>query len=238
MNLLQDKFIVIGPYVGDIGTELMVFIPFLNWIKTTFNVGNMCISTHYDRTFLYNDTVVPIFKQYTNDVKSQGGHLHKKINAYDYQVLKKDVIENIVTMTNYRKSDMVSYDLGYSSYPNISLSQRVFLPFDNINYQNNNQIIYVLSKKKKNKPLYKYFKRDNNINIIDPDDFTYEDLIKKLLGSKVVITYSSYITFLCNLHHKRVFSWGPDITQYKSFYNFNNKNCVLVKTDKKLDLGF
>lgn len=59
----------------------------------------MIVSTHYNRSFMYDCSVIPIFKQYTHDEKGQIGHRHDRINAKDYQYLINDIKDQIAEMT-------------------------------------------------------------------------------------------------------------------------------------------
>jgi hypothetical protein len=106
------------------------FRPFVYWLKENFNFPNMIISTHYNRSFLYEDGVIPIFRQYTKSEKSQEKHRHKKINSKDYQYIINDIKDQISKISNFNKSDIIVYNLGYMSLPNISYKQKKFVPLN------------------------------------------------------------------------------------------------------------
>ena len=239
-NLLQNKIVLLGPYVGNIKEELFTFKPFVDWFKRHFKYRNLFISTHYDRSFLYKDKNVPIFKQYTHDVLNQFNHTHKQINSYDYQVIKKSVIEDILSISSYKKSDIITYDLGYSFYSNICFTQRIFLPLDLIPVKKH-KFLFVPDnsrKWKENLSVYRFLSDISDINIIDFNLMSYEEIIRQVLGSEIIITPASHWTLLCNLHNKNVFSWGKNISVFKSYYNFDNEKCILYKTENKLEAGF
>jgi hypothetical protein len=94
--------------------------------------------------FLYpEEKIIPIFRQYTNDEENQYNHLHNKITAKDFQILKKIIIEDITNISDYNKRDIISYDLGYSTSPNKVSTQKIFKKI-NIDFQRNDEIVFVL----------------------------------------------------------------------------------------------
>ena len=234
-NLLCNKIVLLGPYVGGFKEEIFIFRPFVEWFKRHFECRNLFVSTHYSSSFLYREKNVHIFKQYTRDKNNQKNHIHKNINSYDYQAIKKAIIDNILSISNYKKSDIISYDLGYSTNSNITYSQKIYTPID-IEYENHNQIIFIPDDSRKPKEIRKVktflSKEFPQIEQICFDEISYKNTIKKLLGSKAVLTPSSHWTLICNLHKKNVFSWGRDISIYKEEYNFNNENCRLMRADE------
>jgi hypothetical protein len=144
---------------------------------------------------LYKDKNVHIFKQYTKDKENQKNHVHKNINSYDYQAIKKAIIDNILEISNYKKSDIISYDLGYSTNSNITYSQKIYTPIE-IDYEKHNQIIFIPDDSRKPKEIrkMKFFLSSfyPEIEQISFDELSYKDTVRKLLGSKAVITPSSH----------------------------------------------
>ena len=238
-NMLSDKAILFGPYVGNLKEELISFLPFVNWFKEFFNCKQIFISTHYTSKFLYSDVVYPVLELYSNDIKGQKGHTHKKLNSTDYQILKKYIIEKICNDYGYKKSDVVSYDLGYTTQSNIVNTQKIFKKMDKPIYENGK--ILILSqdhRQKQTEVILKFLKNNyNNIKYLDCTIECPEKMIDEVLSSSLVVTPSSHWTLLCNIHKKKVFSWGRDISLYKDTLNFDNDSCYLYRIDGKITNG-
>lgn len=247
MSWLNNKIILLGPYVGSFEYEILWFKPFVNWFVSNFTFKDIFISTHYDRFFLYNEKIIPIMRQYTRDISLQNNHLHKKINATDYNVLKKIIIDNITEISGYDKKEIISYDLGYSSMPNKSSLQRRFIPLKIIS-ESNPKVLFIphLSTKRKDlKRTHSFLKNKCYFETIGGNDTdfnithnTYEEIIKKISKCKCVVTPCSFWTVICNLQNVPVFSWGKNISIYRGIYNFGNENSKIVYSEKKKDKFF
>jgi len=246
----KDKIVLCGPFVGSFGEEIFSFRPFVYWLKENFDFPNIIISTHYNRSFLYEDGVIPIFRQYTKNEKNQEKHRHKKINAKDYQYLTNDIKDQISKVSNFNKGDIIVYNLGYMSLPNISYRQKRFVPLNGVD-KNRNTILYIPEKSRTDEEHKKIWERLKDLydvevtgdmstrlhdcnKLFDTTDYhdrVYKEIVDKILSAKIVITPSSHWTFFCNLHSIPVFSWGNNISQYKDTFNFGNK-CTIVPFDR------
>lgn len=225
--MLENRVVLFGPYIGDIKEELFTFKPFVDWFKQNFQYKNLFVSTHYSSSFLYDDKVIPIYKQYSNDVQNQKNHLHYHINATDYQVIKKSIIDTITEVSKYKKSDLVVYDLGYSTVPSISFSQKLFKPI-NLSVPKEDFILYI-----DNSPPSKNIISDNLI-VSDPD-WSYEETVYNIIASKAVITPISHWVLLCNLHNKPVYTWGKGKSIFRSYYQFDNDWCKVMPNKKNIN---
>lgn len=233
----SDKIVLIGPFVGSFEYEMSCFRPFVYWLKNNFNFPNIIVSSHYNRSFLYDLPVIPIFKQYSNDEKGQLNHKHDRINAKDYQYLTNDIKDQLISISNWNKKDVIVYNLGYSSTPNFnSLYKKNFIPF--FKHSKSNKMVFIPHKSRSNKELKKIHNHFNEFLVIGPkqerlkefnklmdfsEEIFYKELINELENCRCVITPCSFWTLICNLHQIPVFSWGNNISLYKNIYNFNNK---------------
>lgn len=236
MYYLEDKIILLGPYVGEFKDEILSFIPFVNWFTQNFTYKDIFVSTHYDSSFLYKEKNIPIMRHYTNDKKSQYKHLHTKINAKDYKVLKKIIIDNIVDISDYTRKDIISYDLGYSSTPNKTLYQNKFERLM-IEPEYSDDVIFVeygnSNRKRKEQKRIRNF-----LELEDNSFLSKEEMTRKVMGSRCVITPCCHWTAICNIHNIPVFSWCNNVSIYRNLYNFNNKYSEIIYTDRKLDKHF
>jgi len=238
MSLFDNKLVLIGPYVGSLETEITTFRPFYYWLKENFNFPNIIVSTHYNRSFLYDSPVIPIFKQYSNDEKGQIYHKHDRINAKDYQYLINDIKDQTVNITNWNKKDIVIYNLGYSSTANHNILMKK--KFNTISHRipSNDNILFIPHSSRPKKELKQIYNKINNLKIIcnrysDFNEYNYlnedglhyyERMIEEIMKCRCVITPCSFWTFICNLHNIPVFSWGDNISIYKNTYRFDNEH--------------
>lgn len=253
MSWLDSKMVLCGPYVGSIEEEILSFRPFVHWLKKVFQFKNFIISTHYNRTFLYSDSVIPIFKQYTKNEISQVGHKHEKINSTDYIYLTNDIKDQIVKITDFNKSDIIVYNLGYSSLPKIVFSQKIFKPIKDPPLNKTNTVLFIPENSKPKKEIqeiYRFIKdlydikivgdmktllKKENILLNDLNyyDIAFEYIVDSILEAKAVITPCSHWTALCNLHGVPVFSWSKNVTKYKSVYNFGNTKSYIIPYNRE-----
>lgn len=248
MSWYENKIVLCGPYVGDIRCELLTFQPFVQWLKYNFYIPNIVVSTHYNRSFLYQDENIPIFKQYSKNELDQVDHKHKKLNNKDYLYLTNEIKDIISKKYKYNKSDIIIYNLGYSSSPWITHFHKKFEILKEFKDVNGSDILFIPCNNRPYKEIeeiFEYLITNYNIEIIgdqkiffnkynhllDIDnyfDYLYELLIGKILTAKAVICPTSHWTALCNLHNIPVFSWNENVNMFKSTYRFNNEWCTII----------
>lgn len=248
----NNKMVLCGPYVGSIKEEILSFRPFVCWLRKNFNFPNFLVSTHYNRRFLYDENILPIFKQYTKDEGSQNEHKHDKINYIDFTYIINDIKDQISEISNFNKGDIITYHLGYSSIPNISIFQKSFQPIRSITPNKNNSIIFIpdnIRPESEHREIFNFFKNKYDIEVVGDTktgmgeynhlfydlhyyDNVYYNMVEKIMGCKAVIVPCSHWTVICNIHKIPVFSWGSNVTQYKSIYKFQNKNSCIVPIEK------
>lgn len=257
ISWLKNKIILCGPYVGDMNVEIIIFRPFVYWLQSALDTNNIVISTHYNRSFLYNFTNYPIFKQYTKDEEGQQHHKHKKINSKDYGFLINEIKDNISKQLNCNKNNIINYNLGYASLPKIFNIQRIHYPITQYNTSSNSNITFIPDQSRTYKELNKVFyhiNKYNNVELIGDKkiklqafnhlfsienyyQYIYEFIIGKILSSKLVICPTSHWTYICNLHNVPVFSWGKNVGIYKDTYNFGNTKSRILPFNRKSNIN-
>jgi len=256
---MKENVLLIGPYIGDWEHEITTFRPYAKWISENVDANKIFISSHFNRQFLYdwipNKHFIPVYEHLTRNEKQQQNYLHESIDNKDYKFLIKESKQQICKKLNISIRQILHYTISYlESTPHYSWYQKIFTPI-NIDPIPNDYILYIPSKNVSdniNKKYYNYlnttynnvymigdshcYKFDHFINYqIDYYETGYKNLMKYLLGCKLIITPCSQWTMLCNLHNLPVFSWG-DCRQYmkNSDYGFNNNNnYILISNDFK-----
>ena len=244
----MKNVLLIGPYIGDFKREVQTFEPYARWIYEQLDKPNCFVSSHSNRKFLYDwlpeENFIPVFEHLTRDEENQNNYLHNTINAKDYKLLIKEFKSTIIKMLNVSNKNILLYNLPYlENTPIISWYQKIF---NRINLQpiKNDYIIYIPDnslKKEENTDIFNQlsFLYDNLVMVGDHScthlndcinfqinyiENGYNLLIRYILGCKMVIAPTSHWTYICNLHHIPVVSWGKSARIYKkdSTYGFNN----------------
>lgn len=258
----MDK-IIVSPFIGDFRTEVMYFLPFVNWLAESFD--EVYISSHTNRKFLYKNVNFNNVNLYLSRTEpKQLGWMHKDILLKDYKNIEDVCYKQILEEFSLPRSETLKISLGYSkrSHNNILYHQKKFDMFD-IDYIPNkkNQIlfipdnienitllsnIYVLLQNKFNNVKLtgdtKIHLLEHNENIHDVRYFSngYINIIKDILDSKFVICPVGQWTYICNLFGVDCFSWGKYISQFKEngLYYFNNRKSFSFCFDKKDNLHY
>jgi len=256
----MNDILLIGPYIGDWKNEILTFRPYAKWVYDQLNIKNTeCfISSHFNRKFLYDwipeENFIPVFEQLTRDEIGQHNYMHKSICIKDYKLLVKEFKQKIIKLRKVSIRNIKIYNLSYlESTPHYSWYQKIFtkinveplyndyiiyIPDMSIDVDTNNKIFNNLQSEYENLVMV----GDNNchgiddcINFqIDYSETGYRNLVRYILGCKFVITPCSHWTFLCNLHHIPVISWGTNGNIYKRNNEFgfdNPMNYILIDND-------
>lgn len=251
-SLLDKKIILVGPYVGSFSEEIFSFHPFVEWVNENFQKTNkIIISTHYNRSFLYKNKNIPIFTQYTKDEENQEKHRHKKINVNDYNIISKEIQRKIKDKYGFSINNIVKFNLGYGSLPNISWYQKRFKKIGERN-QKNGDILFIpdISRSEKEQKRFLNYIAENFNNVKVVGDFKthmhekneyfknlnydslYENIIKDILYCKCIVSPVSHWTLIGNLHKVPVFSWGKNVSLFKGTYKFDNNISMIVPYEK------
>ena len=243
-----------GPFVGDIETELLVFIPFINWVRKTYNISSKYfVNSHYNRGFLYDDDVLflPISNFITYEEEKQIKHRHSLINAKEYAYLnkvfgkyitnnKKPGTNNINLNIPYndKRVDMMTYQKIHKPYNLTSNfpSKYVYIPDKQFNKKDSATIYNILKDIYKDELIVIGDKRthlkEHNILLHTEDyvDNGYIYMFNYIMNAKYVFTPASHWTYIANLYHVPVFSYGKNVSLFKEYgdYNFNNKKCNTI----------
>lgn len=252
-----NNIILAGPFVGSFKEEIENFRPFIQWIKENVPHSDFFVLTHYNRAFMYKEKVVPIFRQYTRDEENQRGHLHNKINPFEWNIIKNTLKDDIIDICEDKKTPYIFYNLGYNkTSPIISVYQKIYNPIENLikfDSVNETDILFIPSiedTEEISKEIHERLKHfydvkiigDNNINLIreniikdysDYFDNVYKYILASMKQAKCVITPCSHWTLLANLQRIPVFSWGSPVSIYKNtgIFGFENKNVVIPFDD-------
>lgn len=223
--------IIVGPFVGGLEQELFTFRPYATWLYKGLrsHCENFYLSTHDKHRFLYNwndINFVPVNSEFGNDEDHQG-IMNLKVNNKEYLTMVKQLKNNVK-----KDEDVVHCNVRYTKYDNftIPLAKKVFDKVK-LDVEHNNEVLII--------------SRQGNFNIIKqlckalPDAIEINnhcssiDLLKIVLGAKLVICSCGVWTYFCNLHGVPVFSWGTDIGGYKptGVYHFNNKKSHVIYHD-------
>lgn len=252
---MEDKnVLLIGPYIGDWKSEILTFRPFAEWIYNQLDKPVCYMSSHFNRRFLYHwvpdNNFVPVFEHLTRNEANQCNYIHRSITQKDYKLLIKEFKQEIVKREGISVRNITLYNLPYlESSPPVSWYQKfyskikidkipndyvIYIPDSSINGDDHKKLLDFLTNNYKNVIMM----GDNScwdieecINFqIDYSETGYQNLIKYILGCKMVITPCSHWTFLCNLHKIPVMSWGVNGNIYKStgVFGFDNPNNFIL----------
>ncbi len=246
----SDKIILLGPFLGSWKEELITFRPFSRYIYETVDNNRIIVSSHYNRSFLYEwaDDFIPIERQYSENENKQKGFIHKDINQKEYFKKVKQIKERICENNGYTKKNIVHYNIPYIQNTfSLSIYQKSFDPIK-LEDKREPLVLFIPSsveKEDKLEALYDrlsdkldvsvigdkkcYLQDKNLLNIVDYTDKGYKYLVEYINSAKLVITPCSHWTFLCNLQQVPVFSWGKFISPYKhnGLYSFGNDNMIV-----------
>ena len=229
--------LAIGPFIGNIEHELLTFRPYANWLVNVIEHDKVYLSTHLNRTFLYErfipkENIIPINESLSRDEENQNGYVHTKLQQKEFNTLVKIFKEKIIKKESCIKKDINLYHLNYvKSTPPYSIYNKVFDKIKQLNVNipmdHKDRILFIPSKNDNPERLlsiYDYLSKNYDGLIIGNNDTWFDEYNEILLnvdyfeyGLKYIIEYISkakaivcpisYWTSLCNLQQKPVFSW-------------------------------
>lgn len=110
----MNKTITCGPFVGSFFEEILTFRPFVQWIEQNIVYDDLFVFTHFNRSFLYERNVVPIYEQYSLDDSKQKHHLNDDISPELYTIIWKTLRNDVVRITDTQPKDILSL---FNKYP-------------------------------------------------------------------------------------------------------------------------
>ena len=121
-----------GPYTGDFEQELFNFRPYVRWISKVAPTERIFLSTHFNRTFLYdwieNVNIIPVFEDLSRSELSQRGLIHDSLQLKDHNLLTKIFKEKVIKKSGSSKREIAMVNLTYSKNGNTPLYHKVFRP--------------------------------------------------------------------------------------------------------------
>ena len=245
------RVLALGPYVGDLEREIITFRPYAKWLSKVIPHDVLYLSTHYNRTFLYDDfvesgNVIPIDSKYSEDDTTQSGFIQKGMTQKEYNsVIKK--FKNRVLLLGHKKKDLENIHLKYRKtivqYPVYNkIFNKVLVSDSEDNGKGKFLFIPYGLEEEVLKKVYDYIKEDvmvigdsscllENENVLSHEERNDIHYIFSLLSRcKGIITPLNYWTSIANLQNLSVFSWGNEVSMYREdgLYNFGNKRCCIM----------
>lgn len=251
-----------GPFTGDWEQEIFNFRPCAYWVFNTLNPDRVFLSTHFNRSFLYNwidkKNIFPIYETLSRNELSQKGFSHESLQVKDHSLLAK-IFKEQITSTGVNKKDIATITISQSKNGNqYPFYNKQFVPIQtpNIKIRKKYKILYIPDirediarataiyntlRKRYNGRLavigdFKTHLCDKNIIIREVDYFEngYKYIIKYLSEADVVICPAGHWTLLCNQQKIPVFSWGENINQYKEggLYHLGNRKGMTVVAEQ------
>jgi len=241
----MKNILAIGPYIGNFEQELITFRPYANWLVNVIQHEKVYLSTHLNKTFLYEqfipkDNILAINESLSRDEINQIGYIHKKLQQKEFNYLIKVFKDKIVERELCSKKNIDLYHLNYvKSTPPYSIYNKVFDKIEQTNIKipekHKNRILFIPSKSDKSQrmlSIYIYLKDYYDCLIIGNNDIWLNEenvifsnidyfenglkyIIEYISNAKAIICPISYWTSLCNLQQKPVFSWGTNPGQYR-----------------------
>lgn len=246
---MLNNNVVFGPFLGDFKTEVLEFLPYVQWIQESFGFENVYVNSHFNREFLYADICtefIPIYKHLTRNELDQKKNLHKYVGKRDFENFCKDL----------KSYSNTQYFIPYVKYPcSISIFQKIFKKLKSDYIPKEKNYILFIADKTCNvsiiKHVHNHLKKNYNVvvagdlrthllkeNVLlkQPDyiDLVYSQMIGYINNADMVITPCSHWTAICNLNQIPVFSWGDQVSPYKpnGNYHFDNKQCMTLPFTK------
>ena len=253
--------LIAGPFVGNFEQEIITFRPWLMWLMLKSSPEKIYVNTHKNRSFLYHFAeILPVYEHISRNEIGQIGYTHTDVDNKLFQTMSKDIKNDVCKIENCSKKDIEIHNLSYvKSNHHISIYNKIYSPIkvaEDIENPYKGKILFIPASTEKRDFLSKVkrllreyhelvivgdtrtrFKKQNVIlSMIDYYENGFKLLIKMISEAKAVICPISYWTTICNLQQIPVFSWGPNVGQYREdgIYLFNNKKCVTFPSNDNI----
>jgi hypothetical protein len=262
----MKKILAVGPFVGNFEQEIMTFQPYARWLSEIIGSEDVYLSTHSNRTFLYDfipsENIISVFEDLSRDELGQKGYIHESLLQKDYNILLRKFKDDIIERSSCSKKDIDIYFLNYvKSTPPYPMYNKVFkrIPVTEGDNGGNGVILIPHRNEKKSHILYDIYKHLNDkygcsvmgdmtsdlpglnkvFGLVDYFENGWKYIMRSINEAKAVICPISFWTTICNLQGANVFSWGEQVGQHKEhgIYYFNNKKLMTVPTQNDTDAG-
>lgn len=244
----MSKAVLLGPYVGSFTQEILVFRPHIRYISHTTNGADIYISSHSNRSFLYDwikpDNFLPIFEHITRNEPGQSGFIYDDITKTEFNQITKKIRGEIEC------DDVDIHTLPYVKNTNgISYYQKVYEPFTIPEFEIDHtdlNIVAIFDKTDQSKEVFDIISKMFSVVVVGDMNNGLEEenvLMKNLDLSnnylkmfnyvnkcKLVVTNCPDWALICNCQGIPVFYWGQENSMYKTggIYHFGNDKCTSI----------
>jgi len=244
--------LLIGPYIGSFRYEIIIFIPYMNYLISALDYDELIVSSHFNRSFLYdllNVDFYPVFGNITRNELYQEGIICTDITKQQYNQICKLIKQEIGDITEQQTLPYIK------NYNQISCFQRIYKRFP-YEYKKSDNIVLLPNNDKENRFLYESIKNKYDIKVLGdmhsglavynellkrPNyfDIVYEYIFNSIHNCRMVITSCPEWALICNLQGIPLFYWGYDASLYKTdgIFGFDNKNVISLRdyNEKMID---
>jgi len=239
------KVLVCGPFIGDFEREILTFRPYCRWLQEVIDHDVMYISSHSNRSFLYDfipeDNFLPVYDNLSREETDQKGYINKQVIQKDYNLFVRNLKDNVMDRESCNRKSVIHYTLNYiKSTPPYPIYNKIFesvvIPDIEISESNGRRVVLIPHKAETEERIGRVFEhlRDNHNCLIIGDMNTHMPYINKILrypdifencwkymfaymkDAKAVICPVSFWTAICNFQGFPVFSWGEGVSLYKN----------------------
>ena len=245
----MSKNILIGPYVGSFKHEILSFQPYVNYLVSVLEYDDVYISSHYNRSFLYdnipNSKFIPVYSNLTRNELNHKGLIHDEITKQQYNQISKMIKTNIEDLSEHHTTPYIKatnsisyYQKAYGKYvyPDVEMDIEkdtiAFIPDES----NESLEIYNSIKDKYNVVVIGDMNNGVAIDNVLLQQYNYFDIVYNYIFNyihkvKMVVTSCPEWAMVCNIQGLNVVYWGDDSSMFKKdgIYGFDNKNIISLK---------
>jgi len=259
-----DKIVLFGPYIGDWKEEILSFRPFVKWVFDNIEFSDYFVSSHFNRSFLYDfikkENFIPIYEYLSRQERNQKGTIHKDIKTKEYNsIILRKTREEIAEKTEYLKKNIIQYGLSYTKTPpNFTILNKKFSKMSYNIDKEKEKIVFIPDKSGNKKVMKKIldflennytndfivvgdekcrFPEKNIINErLDYFEVVYQLLVDYISNAKLVICPCSHWTIIANQQNSYVLSWGyENLSKYKKNGIYGFENDnIIIEINKNI----
>lgn len=224
---MSDCFLIFGPYVGDLVSEMTVFRPYAKWVSAVVKHKKSIVNSHSDRSFMYDDfdMFLPIDQDLTESTTSQSAHMNDLLTKQEYAKLKEDLRRYVCDKHGVKKKDCRNIFLPYmlGSACSISINELLFEPID-AGQSKKSDVVTVIAKDAREaewleSELCNFVQTKTIIDgeqAINGDPVDAKELIKSISESKFVISSSRSWLLASIVQGVDSFGFGEDLNGLRS----------------------
>jgi len=240
--------VLLGPYVGSFTQEILVFRPHIRYISQTIDGSEIYISSHSNRSFLYDwiepENFLPIYDHISRNEPGQVGFIYDEITKTEFNQITKKIRNDI------EADDVEIHTLPYVKNTNgISYYQKTYSPFNIPDFEIDHtdlSIVAIFDKSDQSREVFDLLSEMFDVVVVGDmnnglEDYNvlmkhplYESNYLKMFNyidkSKLVVTNCSDWALICNCQGIPVLYWGQNSSLFKDngVMNFDNKKCTSI----------